>query len=146
MPYHTQIVLVHERPFTDTAVGFVVAHGLHVVVCCHLRVELYGARLARDGRRPMPQTVHVLTRCMLRPESFRARLAFIDWGSVAQSIHVLVAGGPTVEGTRTSLTFQPMAIVVHMLPAVVLVVEVVVTGRAFVAHLGCTRGKIRSPS
>lgn len=132
--HHLQVVLVLELQTTVFTIVLVVSLLLHVLICCGLRVELQAAGFACYLRRPMSQAIHMLIGRVLRAKLLGASLTFEAWRPVACVVHVLVASTLGTEGSSATFAFGPVAIVGHVVLAVILVPEAGCAGLALV-HL-----------
>lgn len=113
------------------AVVLVMSLRPHVILCSLLRVEFRWARLTRNGWEPVILCVHVVVGGVLRIERAVACFAFEGRRPVIYSVHVLIASGLGAERSIACFTLDPVTIVIHVLIAVLLIPEFIVTGAAF---------------
>jgi len=78
---------------------------------------------------------HMTVYCVLTEKLFGASFTFKLWGLVTQCIHVLFAGRLTSKTTGASVALNPMTVVIHMLIAIIPIVEGFGASRTFV-HVG----------
>lgn len=71
----------------------------------------------------MVESIHMLIAGLLRSEFLQTSVTLIAGRPMIQSIHMPSASPPGVEGTVACLTFGPVAILIHVLVAVVGVPE-----------------------
>jgi hypothetical protein len=134
-PYHLQIVLTLEYPPTGFAVVLIVILVTHVLIGCLLCMELSVASFAWYLRHPMAHRIHMLTRRRLRAKLPCAGLAADAWCPVLGVIHVLIASALCTKDSGAGLAFWPVAIVIHMVVAVVFVPEGL-RARLTLVHIG----------
>lgn len=70
--------------------------------------------------------------CVPTEELAGASFTFKLWSMMAQCIHVLVAGSLTAKTAVASVALNPMTVVIHMLIAIVPIIEGIGAGRTFV--------------
>jgi hypothetical protein len=126
--YHLQVVGIHEYSVAILAVILIcsVTLSFHVLRLRAVAIKLVIATIAFKLWTPMASCVHVLVSSMLGSEVAIASFAF-KFGKVVCVAHVLMASLPRAESSVTGLAFRPVTCLIHVLVAMGIVVEVLVT-------------------